>query len=273
MSDAVVARLRAAGCVFAEEEAALLREAAGENDSRLEGMVARRTAGEPLEVILGWAAFRGLRVAVAPGVFVPRRRTEVLVELALPFASPGRVAVELCAGAAAVAVALRAEAPGLEVHAAELDPVAVRVARQNLGGNVHEGDLYTALPTSLRGRIDILIANAPYVPSAEIAHLPPEARDHEPPLALDGGPDGLDVHRRVIAGAPEWLAPGGVLLIETSERQADGTVSLMHAAGLTAHAVHDADLDATAAVGVTDAAETRHGGAERRHRPSQPQSR
>ncbi|MBX3195311.1 MAG: putative protein N(5)-glutamine methyltransferase [Microbacteriaceae bacterium] len=243
--------MRAAGCVYAEEEAALLVEAASGDE--LERLVRRRIAGEPLEAILGWAAFRGLRIAVAPGVFVPRARTGVLVDQALPFAGPGVVAVELCAGAAAVAAALLAEAPGTEVHAAELDPVAVRVARGTLPPDrVHEGDLYEALPARLRGRVGILLANAPYVPTAELAHMPAEAREHEPAVALDGGADGLDVQRRVIAGASAWLAPGSVLIVETSVRQAPATVALMVEAGLRAHSAHDDELDGTAAVGVLE---------------------
>jgi release factor glutamine methyltransferase len=246
----LVERLRAAGCVYAEDEAALLTEATGDPDE-LERLVARRVAGEPLEAILGWAEFRGLRIAVEPGVFVPRARTGVLVEQALPHVRNGTVVVEMCAGAAAVAAAVAAEVPGAEAHAAELDPVAVRAARRNLDpARVYEGDLFDALPARLRGRIDVLVANAPYVPSGEIALMPSEARDHEPRLALDGGADGLDVQRRIAALAPEWLAPGGVLIIETSERQASGTVALLAAAGFEAHAVHDDELDGTAAVGV-----------------------
>ena len=113
-----------------------------------------------------------------------------------------------------------------------------------------EGDLYDALPPALRGRVGILIANAPYVPTDEIALMPPEARDHEPLVALDGGADGLDIQRRVIAGARDWLAPGGVLLIETSVRQAPATVALMEPPGWSPHAVHDDELDGTAAVGL-----------------------
>jgi release factor glutamine methyltransferase len=242
----VVAGLRAAGCVFAEEEAALLLAAGGDT----EALVARRIAGEPLEVILGWAEFRGGRISVAPGVFVPRRRTEVLVEQALPYAQDAAVAVELCAGVAAVAAALAAECPRLEVWAAELDPVAVAVARRNLDpSRVVDGDLYAALPSALRGRVGILIANAPYVPTAQIALMPPEARDHEPLAALDGGADGLDMQRRVVAGAAEWLTPDGVLLIETGARQAPDTVALMEAAGFAARAVHDDEVDGTAAIG------------------------
>lgn len=246
----LVERLRAAGCVFAEDEAALLTEAASRTGD-LEQLVARRIAGEPLEVIVGWAGFRGRRIAVEAGVFVPRRRTEVLVDQALAHAGDAAVVVELCAGVAAVAAALAAERPDLEVWAAELDPVAVAVARRNLDPDrVVQGDLYAALPESLRGRVGILIANAPYVPSAEIALMPPEARDHEQRAALDGGADGLDMQRRVIAGAREWLVPGGVLLVETSVRQAPATVALMTAAGFEARSVHDDDLDGTAAVGV-----------------------
>jgi release factor glutamine methyltransferase len=218
-------------------------------------MVARRVAGEPLEVILGWAEFAGRRVLVEPGVFVPRRRTEVLVRQALLAAArvPGypettAIALELCAGVGAVAAALASA--GLQSYAAELDPVAAGVARRNLApDHVFEGDLYAPLPETLRGGIDILIANAPYVPSAEIPNMPPEAREHEPLLALDGGADGLDVQRRVIAGARDWLSAGGVLLIETSRRQADRTVALMRDAGLDAHWTHDDELDGTAAVG------------------------
>ena len=101
------------------------------------------------------------------------------------------------------------------MHAADIDPAAVRCARRNLGpagGQVYQGDLYGPLPAGLRGRVDILLANVPYVPTSDVALLPPEAREHEARVALDGGPDGLDVLRRVAAGAPAWLAPGGHLL-------------------------------------------------------------
>ena len=250
-AEAVVARLRAAGCVFAEEEAAILLEAA-EGGAGLEAMLARREAGEPLEVIVGWAEFRGRRVVVAPGVFVPRRRTEVLVSAAVELAGTGSVVVELCCGVAAVASAIAAEVPGAEVYAADVDPVEVAVARLNLPGEgrVFEGDLFDALPPRLRGRIDVLVANAPYVPTAEIANMPPEAREHEPLVALDGGPDGLDVQRRVSEGARDWLAPGGSLIIETSVRQAPATADTMRSGGLAPRIVHDDELDATAVIGL-----------------------
>jgi release factor glutamine methyltransferase len=238
----IVARLRAAGCVFAEDEARLLAEAPGD----LGALVARRVAGEPLEALLGWAGFRGLRIVVEPGVFVPRQRTAFLVEQALAFARPGGIAVDLCCGTGAIGAALAAAVPGLEVHAADVDPAAVACARRNLP-RAHQGDLFDALPSALRGRVDVLAVNAPYVPTSAIATMPPEARDHEPRVALDGGPDGVDVHRRVAAEAGEWLAPGGVVLIETSEAQAPATAAAL--AGLHPRIARDDERDATVVIG------------------------
>jgi release factor glutamine methyltransferase len=137
----------------------------------------------------------------------------------------------------------------VQLHAADLDPAAVRCARRNLVGSVYEGDLYAALPAALRGRVDVLVANAPYVPTDAIALMPPEARDHEARAALDGGADGLDVQRRVAAGAPDWLAPGGSLLIETSGRQAPETLAAVARAGLTGRVVVDEELAGTVVVG------------------------
>ena len=247
--DSVAARLRAAGCVFAEDEARLLMSAA-RTPAELDAMVGQRAAGLPLEQVLGWAEFCGLRITVAPGVFVPRRRTEFLVRQAVALARPGAVIVDLCCGAGAIGAALAAAVKGAEVHAADIDPAAVRCARQNLpGGRVYQGDLYAPLPAGLRGRVAILAANVPYVPSEEIGFLPPEARAHEPRAALDGGADGLDVLRRVAAGAAGWLAPGGYLLSETSERQASLAEAALAAAGLTARVARSADLEAAVVIG------------------------
>ena len=248
----VVATLRAAGCVFAEDEARLLTDAA-RSPAHLAALVDRRVSGEPLEHLLGWAEFGGLRIAVGPGVFVPRRRTELLVDLAVPLLRPGSVVVELCCGAAAVATALGAAVPGLVLHAVDIDPAAVRCAARNLGpvdGRAYVGDLDAPLPATLHGRVDVVVANAPYVPTDAIALMPPEARDHEPAVALDGGADGLDVQRRVAAAAPRWLAPGGSLLIETSERQAPLTAAAVAAAGLVPRVERDDERDGTAVVGV-----------------------
>lgn len=245
----MTATLRAAGCVFAEDEARLLLDAA-RDPAHLAALVRDRVAGRPLEQILGWAEFRGLRIAVEPGVFVPRRRTEFLVHLAaalLP--ADDAVVVDLCCGSGAVAAALAATAPSSTLHACDIDPGAVRCARRNaVTASVHLGDLYDALPTSLHGRVDLLVVNAPYVPSGAIGSMPPEARLHEPRSALDGGADGVDVHRRVAAGAPGWLAPGGHLLIETSDRQAALTSAACARAGLTPRVARCPDLGATVVV-------------------------
>ncbi len=244
----VVSRLRAAGCVFAEDEAALLTAAARTPDE-LDAMVDQRAAGLPLEHVLGWAEFCGLRITVAPGVFVPRRRTEFLVEQAVALARPGDVIVDLCCGAGAIGAAVAAAVDRADLHAADLDPAAVRCARQNVAGHVYEGDLYQPLPAGLRGRVAILVANVPYVPTREIGLLPPEARAYEPLLALDGGADGLDVLRRVTAGAPGWLAPGGHLLIEASERQAPAAEAAFAANGLSTRVAGSAALHATVVIG------------------------
>ena len=255
----LVAALRAAGCVFAEDEARLLEaevEAAGPES--LEAMLARRVAGEPLEQVLGWAEFRGLRVRLVPGVFVPRRRTEALVALGVAAlrgsAGVGRrpVVVDLCCGSGAIGLAIDHECGGVDLHAADLDPAAVACARLNLPADrVHEGDLYAALPSHLRGRVDLLAVNAPYVPTEEIQRMPPEARDHEHRVALDGGGDGLQLHRRVTAGSTDWLAPGARLLIETSRGQSGRTADLCREAGLTASVRRDASTQSTVVVAIS----------------------
>ncbi len=245
----VVARLRAAGCVFAEDEAELLIAAAGTADE-LAALVERRVAGLPLEHVLGWAEFCGLRLAVAAGVFVPRHRTEFLVREAAARTRSGAVVLDLCCGCGAVVAALAAAVPGLDVHAADIDPAAVRCARRNLpSGHVYEGDLYEPLPAGLRGTVDILVVNAPYVPSDAIELMPPEARLYEPRTALDGGADGLDVHRRVAAAAADWLAPGGQLLIETSESQARSAADLFTRCGLLAEVTSSVVFETTVVVG------------------------
>ena len=250
---AVVRRLRAAGCVFAEDEARLLVDEAA-SAAELDILVARRVAGEPLEHVLGWAEFSGLRIAVAAGVFVPRRRTEVLVEAAVTLTRPGAVVVDLCCGSGALGLAVATAVDGVELHAADVDPAAVACARGNVarvGGHAYSGDLFEALPAALRGRADVLLANVPYVPTEAIALMPPEARLHESRVALHGGADGLDVARRVIAAAPLWLAPGGSLLFETSEDQAPAAVAAVTAAGLRARLVTDDERGATVVVGTS----------------------
>jgi release factor glutamine methyltransferase len=213
--------------------------------------VARRAGGVPLEQLLGWACFDGLRVVVTPGVFVPRRRSELLVEVVAGL--PATRVLDLCCGSGAIgaAVAARVRRGGgeAEVWAADVDPVAVACARQNLPPDrVLEGDLYDALPVDLRGSFDVVAVNAPYVPTDAIATMPPEARDHEPRAALDGGTDGVDLHRRVAAGARDWLRPGGTLVVETSRHQAPLTLAALADAGLAGRVVTDDERDATAVV-------------------------
>lgn len=246
---AVVRRLRGAGCVFAEEEAVLL-VAAARDPRELSRLVDRRVAGTPLEQLVGWAEFCCLRIAVAPGVFVPRRRTGLMVREAVALARPGAVVVDLCCGTGAVGAAVSAAVPGIDLHAADVDPAAVRCARRNLPGvPLHEGDLFAALPGELAGRVAVLTANVPYVPTAAIPLMPPEARDHEPRIALDGGADGLTLVRRVVADAPAWLAAGGAVLFECGEGQLGTAVDVVTAAGLAARVVTDDDLGATVVVG------------------------
>ncbi|WP_255432174.1 putative protein N(5)-glutamine methyltransferase [Cellulomonas sp. SLBN-39] len=252
--DVLVARLRAAGCVFAEEEAALLVDEAAHPDA-LEAMTVRRVGGEPLETVLGWVAFCRRRVGVGPGVFVPRRRTELLartaVDLARAAGRDGRspVVVELCCGVGAVAAVMAQDVPGALVHAADVDPVAVAWAARNLGraGHAHVGDLFGALPAALRGRVDVLVANAPYVPTAAVATMPVESRAHEPLVAVDGGADGLDVQRRLLAGAPAWVRPGGCVVVETSLDQSPRTAAACPP-GWTTRVLRDDDVDGTAVV-------------------------
>ncbi len=419
----VVLRLRAAGCVFAEDEAAILIEAATATKATtgveantatkaatgvetptaaeattsteaaltvrsvtgtefLDTLVARRVSGEPLEQVVGWADFCGVRVRLRPGVFVPRVRSELLVRLAAAEIGPRAVVVDLCCGSGALGLALRSRRPDIRLHAADLDPVAVTCAAENLGaapnpgtarnagaagspgtaqnpgaaqnpgtagnpstaqspgtaqnpgtagnpntaqnpgaaqnpgtagnpstaqnlgtvgnpdttqdlgttGNpstpgkpgapedhdeqpppeawdesgvqqrpdpwaeaggqdrprVHQGDLFHALPPRLRGRIDLLLANVPYVATRHIPFLPAEARDHEPHTALDGGDDGLAIFRRVVAGAADWLSPTGLLISEITEAQTRAAIEVVERHGLTATVLTDDDLDARA---------------------------
>lgn len=246
----VVARLRAAGCVYAEDEAALLVDASQGYADELDRLVSARVAGQPLEQLLGWVAFAGLRIAVGPGVFVPRVRTELLAEQALARLGDGTV-VELCCGVAAVAAVLQGAGRLSDLYAVDIDPVAVCYAQRNLAepAKLLVGDLYDPLPIRLRGRVEMIVANAPYVPTEAIALMPREARDHEPLVALDGGGDGADIHRRIIAAARTWLRPGGHLLIETGREQSAITAAEMSHAGFEVEVVLDDERDATVVVG------------------------
>jgi release factor glutamine methyltransferase len=244
---AVVARLRAAGCVYAEDEARLLMTAAHSEDE-LGELVDRRVSGVPLEHVVGWAEFCGLRIAVEAPVFVPRRRSEFLVRQAAAGRPPGAIVVDLCCGSGALGAALAAAAYPIELSAVDLDPRAVACARRNLAAldaQVYEGDLYAVLPAAIRGFVDVIVAVPPYVPTDELRLLPGEARLHEDPLSLDGGVDGLDVARRIAAGAREWLAPGGSVFIEASDRQAAVLLDVLERTGLPGRIATLEELDAT----------------------------
>lgn len=199
-------------------------------------MIAARVSGTPLEHVLGWADFAGVRVPVDTGVFVPRPRSEFIVDAAVEGLAPGSVLVDLCCGSGAIAAAVASRAR-VEVFATDIDPRAVANAQRTLASahaTVLLGDLFGPLPADLRGRVATVTIVAPYVPTGDIALLPHEARDYEPLTALDGGSDGLEVLRRAIAEAPAWLTPFGRFLTEVAEHQVDAAVGALEEAGLRA---------------------------------------
>jgi len=209
--------------------------------TRFLGQIERRTAREPLQYLLGWEDFHGLRLAVSSDVLVPRPETEGLVEWALEVLAdlPEPVVADLGTGSGAIACAIAHARPAAEVLAVELSGGALAVASRNvrelgLGGRVRllAGDLFAPLG-SIPASLDLVVANPPYLPSAVIASLPPEVSRHEPRAALDGGPDGMSVIRRIVAGAPAVLKPAGWLLMEIGEDQAGPLASLMAAEGFS----------------------------------------
>lgn len=234
---------------------------ATDDPATLAGWVEQRVSGVPLEQLIGEVEFAGLRLAVGPGAFVPRRRTELLARLAAEAIEATEattveprfpVVVELCCGVAAVAAVVAGRCPRATVYATDIDQTALPYARRNLSGStaeVNAGDLYDALPPALLGRVDVLAANPPYVPSAEVRLMPPEARLHESLAALDGGADGLAVHRRILAAAPRWLSQTGCVFLEISRAQAEPVTELVAAAGLRPGVARDDELEATVVTG------------------------
>ena len=218
----IVARLRAAGCVDPEAEAAFVRRHL-HTAHDVEHAVAARVRGMPLEQAVGAAEFAGVTVAVADGVFVPRARAAAVVEVAAREHPGARVVVDLGCGAGALAAAMAARLPGAEIHAVDIDPAAVVVARCNAwrhGFTPHHGSWWDGLPTNLRGRIDLAVAYLPHVPSGQVRLLPPDHRAHEPRRTVDGGPDGLAPLRTVLGEADAWLAPEGRLVTLLTREQA-----------------------------------------------------
>jgi release factor glutamine methyltransferase len=203
---------------------------------RYDEAVRRRARREPLQHILGWEAFRGLRLRVTPDVLVPRPETEVLVEWALELAPSPRLIVDVGTGSGCIACAVATERPAARVLAVDRSTAAAAVARGNVAAlglvarvSVVVGDLLAPLGGV---RADLVIANLPYVPTTTLETLSPEVAGHEPRLAVDGGPDGLMEVRRLVAAAPSRLAPGGVLVLETAgDTQTPVVVRLMRTAG------------------------------------------
>ncbi len=213
-------RLAGRGFIAPREEAEELIAAGGGDLERLEALVERRLAGEPLAWITSHVRFCGVDVRVGPGVYVPRWHSKLLARRAiarLPFSG---TAVDLCTGSGAIAKAMATALPEARVVASELDERAVVCARAN-GIDAYHGDLFEPLPPDLEGAVDVIVAVVPYVPTDELRMLQRDTFAFESALAYDGGADGTDVLRRVIAGAPRFLRPGGALLLELGGDQAE----------------------------------------------------
>jgi release factor glutamine methyltransferase len=203
----------------------------------LDGLGDRRAVREPLQLIVGSVGFRTLDLLVRREVFVPRPETELLAEAALACLPVGGVVVESCAGTGAVACALAAEGAPSLVLATDVSLAAVELARANAARNhvdvaVAHGDLLDPVPDDLRGQVDVLVSNPPYLAAAELAATEPEVRDWDPHDALVAGPSGHEVTDRLLALAPAWLRPGGWVLLEVDETRAAETAGRAAAAGL-----------------------------------------
>jgi release factor glutamine methyltransferase len=239
---------RASGRSAAEQTVALDDPVTEREVRFVDLMVARRAAGEPLQYVLGRWGFRTLDLFVDRRVLIPRPETEVVAGLAIEALvelDRPALAVDLGTGSGAIALSLAAERwPHIEVWATDRSPDALEVARANLAGlgrraavvRLAEGDWFAALPADLRGRIDVVVSNPPYV--AVTDPLPPEVADWEPRAALIPGPTGLEAIEQLVAEAPTWLAPEGTLVLEIGETQGDAVVALARAAGFASSDVH-----------------------------------
>lgn len=204
---------------------------------RLTALVERRAERVPLQHLTGEAGFRTITLTCRPGVFVPRPETEVLAGLAIEAAGPSPVVVEPCTGTGAVALSIAAEVPDATVIATDRTPAAVELARRNaerlgLDVEVLHGDLLEPVDPALRGRVDVLVANPPYLTAPELDACDPEVREHDPERALVAGPTGHEITDRLIAAAPAWLRPGGTVLLEVAEVRAAQVADRMRTAGL-----------------------------------------
>jgi release factor glutamine methyltransferase len=231
---------RATGHAPAELVLALDDPATERQVAAIDRMVARRMAGEPLQHVLGSWGFRSLDLLVDARVLIPRPETEVVAGLAIDELDRlgGRIAVDLGTGSGAIALSIAAESwPRVEVWASDASPEALAVARANLSGlgrrasvvRLAEGDWFEAIPADLRGRVDVIVSNPPYVAATD--PLPAEVADWEPYEALVPGPTGLEALERIVAGAPAWLARPGALVVEIGETQGDAVLELARLAG------------------------------------------
>ncbi len=250
--DAEALAAHALGRPVAQVRLAVLRGDDVTVGDRFEELVDERCRRVPLQHLTGTAPFRGLELAVGPGVFVPRPETEVVaqpaVEEAARIVAGGRsaVVVDLCTGSGAIAVAVAHEVPHAEVHAVELDEHALAWARRNVDAlaprvDLRAGDAATAF-TDLDGLVDVVVSNPPYVPPGAVP-VDPEVRDHDPQVALYGlGPDGLQVPRAVVVAAARLLAPGGLLVVEHADVQQDALRQVLASSGLWDDVQGHADL-------------------------------
>jgi release factor glutamine methyltransferase len=247
---AAAARLAAAGVASPRHDAeelaahvlglsraklALLDRLPAATAARYAELVEQRAARVPLQHLTGVAGFRRLELAVGPGVFVPRPETEALVEWVLSRLAPGALVVDLCTGSGAVALAVADEAPGVTVHAVERDEHALAWAARNVEATglpvtLHRGDVADpALLAPLAGTVDLVTANPPYIPVG--AAVEREVAEHDPPAALWGGEDGLDVVRAVERAAARLLRPGGLVAVEHADAQGTSVPGVFARAG------------------------------------------
>jgi release factor glutamine methyltransferase len=231
-AERIARALAAGGFVEPEGEAAALIEAAGDGSGAIDDLVARRLGGEPLAWIVGWVWFCGLRVRVDRGVFVPRPHTQALARRAAERVPDDGVAVDLCTGCGAVAAVLRSAHPKATVFGTDADPAAVANARRN-GVEALLGDLDGPVPSGVAGRVAVVTAVVPYVPTEELHLLPRDVLEHEPRRALDGGPGGTAILVRAAATAGRLLGPGGSVLLELGGDQAAEIATALEEGGMS----------------------------------------
>lgn len=239
----IAGRLQRAGFVAADQEASELVAAAGGDAGLLGALLARRLTGEPLAWITGSSWFCGLRIRVDPGVYVPRWHSQQLARNAVERLPAAGIALDLCTGTGAIATVLRTACPKARVLATDLHEPAVFCAAAN-GVEVYRGDLFSPLPDAVKGHVDVVVAVVPYVPTPALAVLQRDTLAFESSLSYDGGPDGTEVLRRVLAGGPSYLRRGGALLVELGGAQAEALQGDLERLGFVEVVVlHDQDGD------------------------------